>query len=110
SEVAEHVPEAELPPLFAEIDRILSPGGHLLLSVPNHLHLRNRARRLFGLPTVFMDRTHLREYTLAEARTLVATLGYRLRKLEPAVLYLPLESWAAHLISPASSLRRRAIE
>jgi SAM-dependent methyltransferase len=110
SEVIEHMPESEIPPLFTEIDYVLSPGGHLLLTIPNHLHLRNRIRRLLGQPTVWMDRTHLREYTLTESLALVKGLPFQLEKFKPAVLYFPLEPWVAHVIPPQGRLRRLAIQ
>jgi SAM-dependent methyltransferase len=109
SEVIEHVPEPEVMPLLAEVQRVLSPGGHLLLTVPNRLHLRNRARRCLGLPLVWMDPTHLREYTLSEAEALVRELPLRLRELRPAVLYFPGEPWVGRVVRPESRLRRLAI-
>ena len=107
SEVIEHIPEADLPPLYAEIRRILAPGGHLLLSVPNRLTLRNRARRLLLQPPVLMDRTHLREYSLAEARAAAASTGLAPRAFRAAVLYFPDEPRVARLWSPESPWRER---
>jgi 2-polyprenyl-3-methyl-5-hydroxy-6-metoxy-1,4-benzoquinol methylase len=109
SEVIEHVPEAELPALLAEVVRVIAPHGHLLLTVPNRLHLRNRARRLAGRPLVLMDPTHLREYTLAEARAVVAALPLRPRAFRPAVLYFPREPEVARVIPAHSRLRRGII-
>jgi SAM-dependent methyltransferase len=107
SEVIEHIPEPDLPALHAEIRRILAPGGHLLLSVPNRLTLRNRARRLVGRPLVLMDRTHLREYSLAEARAAAAATGLREEAFRAAVLYFPYEPRVARVLAPESALRER---
>jgi len=109
SEVIEHIPEPELPFLFAEIRRVLAPGGHLLLSVPNRLTLRNRARRLAGQPPVLMDRTHLREYSLDEARAAVRATGLTLTAFRPAVLYFPFEPRVARLLPPESPWRERVV-
>ena len=41
------------------VDRLLIPGGHLLLTLPNRWTVRNRVRWLLGLPLVRMDPTHI---------------------------------------------------
>ena len=109
SEVIEHIYEPDVAAMLAEVHRVLIPGGYLLLSVPNHLHLRNRVRRLLGRGTVWMDPTHLREYTLREALALVQSLRFRQRAFRPAVLYFPCEAWLARVIPPESDWRRRVI-
>jgi SAM-dependent methyltransferase len=109
SEVLEHVPEDEIPPLMRELARVLAPGGILLLTLPNHWHPRNRARRWLRLPTVLMDPTHLREYSLHSADSLVAALPFERRAFAPAVLYLPFESQVSRVLPPESPIRRWVI-
>ena len=105
SEVLEHMPEQEAEATLAACVRALAPGGHLLLTVPNRLHVRNRARRLASRELVWMDPTHLREYTLPEARRLVEALPLTRVAFRGAVLYFPKEALAARLIRPESRLR-----
>lgn len=109
SEVIEHIAETQLPALFAEIRRVLVPGGHLLLTVPNRLQLRNRARRLIGRCPVLMDPTHLREYTLAQARQAVRGSGLAEVAFRGAVLYFPWEGRVARLLPPESPWRSRVV-
>ena len=109
SEVLEHMPELEVRETLAKAAESLAPHGVLLITVPNHLHLRNRVRRWLGQPTVWMDPTHLREYEIDEAKHLIDGLPLALRRFEPAVLYFPKEPLVARLIPPASPIRERVI-
>lgn len=109
SEVLEHMPEPEVRETLAKAAASLAPGGALLITVPNRLHLRNRVRRLLGKPAVWMDPTHLREYDLDEAKHLIDGLPLALRRFEPAILYFPKEPLVARLIPPASPIRERLI-
>ncbi len=58
----------------------LSPGGAVLVSVPNVAHWTIRLRLLLGqfdyTDGFLMDRTHLRFFTQSSARQLFATTGY----------------------------------
>jgi len=105
SEVLEHVTEAEAAKLLATALSLLQPGGRLLVTVPNHWTLRNRARRCFGQATVLMDRTHLREYDLESAGHIFDGLAVRRQRFEAAVVYFPYETWVARLLPPESSWR-----
>ena len=109
SEVLEHMPEPEVRATLEKAAESLAAGGVLLITVPNHLHLRNRVRRLLHRPTVWMDETHLREYELDEAKRLLDGLPLSLRRFEPAILYFPKEPLVARLIPPASPIRDRVI-
>lgn len=106
SEVLEHVPEPDVHSMLDRALALLAPGGRLLVTVPNHWTVRNRARRLFGKPTVWMDRSHLREYDLASARSLFDGLPVTLRRFDAAVLYFPKEQWAARVLAPEGTARR----
>jgi SAM-dependent methyltransferase len=110
SEVVEHVPEDGVAPLIEEVDRVLAPGGHILLSVPNHHHLRNRVRRLVGLRTVLMDSAHLREYDLTGAFSLCRAFGGEMLSFRPAVLYFPLERLWERILPPAGAVRSRILQ
>jgi 2-polyprenyl-3-methyl-5-hydroxy-6-metoxy-1,4-benzoquinol methylase len=109
SEVIEHVPEDRVAAILARAIAALRPGGHLLLSVPNRLTLRNRARALLLLPPVLMDKTHLREYTKDEADALVARLPLRTVAARAAVLYFPQEPVVARVLPAEAPLRRRIV-
>jgi 2-polyprenyl-3-methyl-5-hydroxy-6-metoxy-1,4-benzoquinol methylase len=109
SEVIEHIPEQEVEGTLQEIERLLCPGGYLLLTVPNRWQVRNRIRWLLGKELVWMDPTHLREYSLREIRALVRALPLTERAFRPAVLYLPCETMLSRWIRPEGVLRRRLI-
>jgi SAM-dependent methyltransferase len=53
SEVAEHIPRAQLHQTLDTMDQWLAPGGTVLLTVPNRLTLRNRARAAFTAISAF---------------------------------------------------------
>ena len=110
SEVLEHMPEPDAEATLAASVRALAPGGHLLVTVPNRLHVRNRARRLAtSRELVLMDPTHLREYTLGEARRLVDAFPLTPVAFRGAVLYFPKETVVARVIRPESRLRTAAL-
>jgi hypothetical protein len=54
-----------------------------------------------------MDRTHLREYSLAEARAAAAATGLREEAFRAAVLYFPFEPRVARVLAPESPWRER---
>jgi 2-polyprenyl-3-methyl-5-hydroxy-6-metoxy-1,4-benzoquinol methylase len=61
---------------------LLSPAGHVLLSVPNIAHWTARANLLLGrfdyTDGYLMDRTHLRWFTRKSARDMATVSGYRI--------------------------------
>jgi SAM-dependent methyltransferase len=78
-------------PCMAEINRVLAPGGHVYIGMPNQASLWNRLRLLSGRSihdpvSAFFDQLdarqnmsvglHWREYTLAETRSLVERMGF----------------------------------
>jgi len=109
SEVIEHMPQDEVDKTLREVERLLCPGGFLLLTVPNRWQPRNLLRRLLSRELVTMDPTHLREYSLQEIRALVRALSLTQKAFRPAVLYLPYEPWLSHWIPPEGALRRQLI-
>jgi 2-polyprenyl-3-methyl-5-hydroxy-6-metoxy-1,4-benzoquinol methylase len=106
SEVLEHVPAPEVHGLLQRAVDLLAPGGKLLVTVPNHWTLRNRARRLLRRPTVLMDRTHLREFDLVGARHLLDDVPVTVRRFDAAVLYFPKERLVAKILAPGGAIRR----
>lgn len=85
TEVLEHLREYPSRSL-AEAFRILRPGGRLYLTTPNSAYVVRRMQLLFGrtVHTRLPDwigglphARHAREYTFAEARTLLEHVGFR---------------------------------
>lgn len=105
SEVLEHMPEDECRDTLAEVVRILAPGGTLIVTVPNRLRLRNRVRSALRLPPALMDKTHIREYDMAAARSLLEGLPVEVRAFQSAVLFFPLERAIGAVIPPESAAR-----
>jgi 2-polyprenyl-3-methyl-5-hydroxy-6-metoxy-1,4-benzoquinol methylase len=70
---------------------LLSPGGRVMLSVPNIAHWTARANLLMGrfdyTDGYLMDRTHLRWFTWKSARELAASSGYLI--VEEQVVFKP---------------------
>jgi len=86
-DVLEHLRWPEIP--LRAFHRLLAPGGYLLISVPNVAQIRIRLMLLRGrwdyTPEGIMDETHLRWFTLATLRTLVARCGWQEEELDYTV-------------------------
>jgi SAM-dependent methyltransferase len=105
NQVLEHLKNIWLP--MAEMHRVLRPGGHAILSVPNLASLHNRL--LLGLgrqPTsIRVFGPHVRGYTWHEFRLLVERDGaYSVRAARGAGFYPVPSPWSA----PLSTLWRSA--
>jgi SAM-dependent methyltransferase len=105
NQVLEHLKNIWLP--MAEMHRVLRPGGHAILSVPNLASLHNRV--LLGLgrqPTsIFVFGPHVRGYAFHEFCALVERGGaYEIERRLTAGFYPLRSSWSR----PLSALWRGA--
>jgi len=87
-ETLEHLVVNPLP-VFRKIRRLLAPGGHLVISLPNALRLTNLACMLDGYnyfdlyhPDTGVHGRHNREFTLAEMKRLLELHGFVVRRAE----------------------------
>jgi glycosyltransferase involved in cell wall biosynthesis/SAM-dependent methyltransferase len=110
-ELLEHLPND---PMFmmSEINRILKPGGHLVLTTPNIASLRSIAAVLQGYhPQLFStylqpkrgetDARHHREYTCLEIRQLLENSGFAVTLIETGPFHeepRPEYGWVEHLL------------
>lgn len=98
NQVLEHLKNIWLP--MAEMHRVLRPGGHAVLSVPNLASLHNRV--LLGLgrqPTsIFVFGPHVRGYTFHEFCRFVARGGaYEIERRRSAGFYPLPSAWSRPL-------------
>jgi 2-polyprenyl-3-methyl-5-hydroxy-6-metoxy-1,4-benzoquinol methylase len=77
SETLEHVPDDLERPTLDEVFRILRPGGHLLMSVPNAASLFTRYQG-WRTGTPIDHPQHLRTYTHATVRRLLEGSGFQI--------------------------------
>jgi SAM-dependent methyltransferase len=77
-DVLEHLSFADQPRALAELRRVLSPAGELLISVPNLAHLQSRVHLLLRgrLIRTASELKHPGDRPLAEYRTLVGRTGF----------------------------------
>lgn len=74
-EVIEHVVRAEA--ALGEVARVLSPGGRLLLTTPNHAFYKSRIRALKGR-RLGMEGEHYRFFVKAQLEALLAAKGFQI--------------------------------
>ncbi len=92
SEVLEHL---RLSPhgVFRELNRILAPGGFLLVTTPNFARVTNVVKMMLGrnpletFPDVVAENitehlTHIREYTMSELESLLSATGFHVERAE----------------------------
>jgi glycosyltransferase involved in cell wall biosynthesis/SAM-dependent methyltransferase len=99
--------------LMAEVNRILKPGGHLVLTTPNVASLRAVSAILQGYQPGFFnayirpaadgetDARHNREYTPGEIRQLLQSSGFEVVRLETGPFRdepAPEYAWVRHLL------------
>jgi glycosyltransferase involved in cell wall biosynthesis/SAM-dependent methyltransferase len=112
-ELIEHLAEDPMH-MMAEINRILVPGGHLVLTTPNITSLRALRAILEGFHPGFFpaylrprkadedpEARHNREYAPKEIARLFADSGFELERLETGPfrnLATPEHAWVSHLL------------
>lgn len=111
-ELIEHLFEDPMH-LMAEVNRILKPGGHLVLTTPNIAALRGVSAILQGYHPGFfhaymrpsqegeVDARHNREYTPREIHQLMETAGFSVTLLETGPFLdepRPEYAWVRHLL------------
>lgn len=112
-ELIEHLFEDPMH-LMSEVNRILKPGGHLVLTTPNVAALRGISAILLGYHPGFfhayikpaagsgeVDARHNREYTAREIHRLLDTSGFAVARLETGEfrdLPHPEFGWVTHLL------------
>ena len=111
-ELIEHLFEDPMH-LMSEVNRILKPGGHLVLTTPNIAALRGISAILLGYHPGFfhayirpsesgeVDARHNREYTAGEIQRLLETSGFEVARLETGEFRdepHPEFGWVNHLL------------
>lgn len=111
-ELIEHLFEDPMH-MMAEVNRVLAPGGHLLLTTPNAAGLRAIAAILQGYHPGFfhsyirpaesgeVDARHNREYTSKEVHLLLENSGFEVVRLETGEFLdvpHPEFGWVLHLL------------
>jgi glycosyltransferase involved in cell wall biosynthesis/SAM-dependent methyltransferase len=111
-ELIEHLFEDPMH-LMSEVNRILKPGGHLVLTTPNVAALRGISAILLGYHPGFfhayikpaesgeVDARHNREYTAREIHKLLENSGFRVARLETGEFRdepHPEFGWVLHLL------------
>lgn len=86
-DVLEHLVQPEI--TLRHLHRLLSPGGRVIICLPNIAHIRIRIMLLLGNfeyeSAGIMDVTHLRFYTYRSAREMIERSGYRIVSYYPLV-------------------------
>ena len=91
ADVLEHL--VDPPGVLHALNRLLAPGGFVIISVPNIAHLWIRLLLLVGrfdyLDRGILDRTHLRFFTERSLRTMLGGASLRIQRFTatPAPLY-----------------------
>ncbi len=97
--------------VLTELNRLLAPGGTVVISVPNIAHLYVRLLLLFGrfdyIDRGILDRTHLRFFTERSLREFIAEAGLRVVRFSatPAPLYQVLpQRWHKRWVAATHSI------
>lgn len=75
----EHVPDPLT--LLKSIDRIIKPGGYVIISTPSRYRLKNLIRVLIGREIIFMSEHHVTEYSIGQIKELLEFGGYSVNEI-----------------------------
>jgi SAM-dependent methyltransferase len=90
SETLEHLPVERLGFILDEMERVLRPGGILIISSPNQASLENRIRLFKGVSILDIPNRsayakgtfgHIRVYTPAEMQSIMAQYGFSMEEI-----------------------------
>jgi SAM-dependent methyltransferase len=104
---------------LAEVRRVLRPNGRLLITTPNAVHLKNRAKLLVGRTVYFSLEQlyatnpdddsvyfrHNREFTLSELRAVVAAAGFEVQAASHFNAYGPFRDWVTRQRLPLRGVK-----
>jgi SAM-dependent methyltransferase len=104
---------------LAEVRRVLRPNGRLLITTPNAVHLKNRAKLLVGRSVYFSLEQlyatnpdddsvyfrHNREFTLGELRAVVAAAGFKVEAASYFNAYGPFRDWVTRQRLPLRGVK-----
>ena len=89
-ECIEHIVDTDW--LYCEINRVLKPGGHFLLTFPNLRTPISFAMMLLNLPPMYSARYragHVRDFTTRTMKIALQNNGFRIDRIAGADFYLP---------------------
>lgn len=96
---------ADVTKAFAEIARVLRPGGRFVLS-DNYAPDDPSLDRWINTLEALRDPSHIREHTVAQWRSLLEGAGFRVTAEARATTVLETEPWLARSRTPADQARR----
>lgn len=100
SHVLEHIVYPEQ--LLSDIEKVLKPGGHLIVALPNIMHYKSRIKLMVGnfdyQDAGIWDNTHVKWYTFKTAQELLVENGFYIQ-MAGVTGELPLNSIWSKILS-----------
>lgn len=91
-EVIEHLLDDQVAPTLDELERVLAPGGHLVVTTPNAEDLSANVVRCPDCGAVFHRWQHVRSFTPSALRELLTDRGFDVLSAE-GTYFGPLNAW-----------------